>query len=169
MQTKIQNNIVLIGMAGAGKSSVGVILAKKLNLNFVDVDTLIEEKQQAPLQQIVDDLGVTGFRNLEEQVILRMQQKNHVIATGGSAIYSESGMTHLKQSSLFILLDVPLPILQQRVGDFSSRGLIKTEGQSFGQLFYERLPLYRKYADVIVPCDGKSVDAICQLICKILS
>ena len=166
MQTKNQNNIVLIGMAGAGKSSVGIVLAKKLNLNFIDVDTLIEEKQQAPLQQIVNDLGITGFRKLEEKVILHMQQQNHVIATGGSAIYSETGMTHLKQSSLFILLDVPLSVLQQRVGDFSSRGLIKAEGQSFEQLFQERLPLYQKYADITIPCDGKSVTAICQLICK---
>lgn len=163
---KKKNNIVLIGMAGAGKSSVGVQLAKELNLHFVDVDTLIEENQHASLQKIVDDHGVTAFRRLEEKVILTMQQQNHVIATGGSAIYSEAGMTHLKQSSCFILLDVPLPILQQRVDNFSSRGLVKSANQSFEQLFEERYPLYQKHADYVIPCDGKSIDTICKEIGK---
>jgi len=163
MQKK-KNNIVLIGMAGAGKSSVGAILAKNMHLHFVDVDTLIEEDQGAPLQQVLENHGVPGFRKLEEKVILTMQQQNYVIATGGSAIYSEAGMAYLKRSSILILLDVPLPILQQRVGNFSSRGLVKTEDQSFGQLFEERQPLYQKHADCIVSCDGKSVETICQLI-----
>jgi len=163
---KKKNNIVLIGMAGAGKSSVGISLAEELNLNFVDVDTLIEKDQQMPLQRILDIQGVTGFRKLEEMIILSMKQQNHVIATGGSAIYSEAGMAHLKQSALLVLLEVPLPILQQRVGNCSSRGLVKTEGQSFEQLFKERLPLYRQYADHIIPCKEKSVKTICQLICQ---
>ncbi len=160
MQKK--NNIVLIGMAGAGKSSVGVALAKELNLHFVDVDTLIEKNQKAPLQKILNEHGITGFRKLEEKVILTMHQQNHVIATGGSAIYSEAGMAHLKQSSTFILLDVPLPILQQRVGTCSSRGVVKSEGQSFEQLFEERLPLYQKYADYVISCEGKSINTICK-------
>lgn len=161
---KMKNNIVLIGMAGAGKSSVGAFLAKTMNLHFVDVDTLIEEDQNAPLQQVLERHGVPGFRKLEEKVILTMQQRNHVIATGGSAIYSEAGMAHLKQFSLLVLLDVPLPILQQRVGNFSSRGLVKTEGQSFAELVEERLPLYQKHADCTVSCDEKTVETICQLI-----
>jgi shikimate kinase len=163
MQKK-KNNIVLIGMAGAGKSSVGTALAKNLRLRFVDVDTLIEEDQKAPLQQVLNNHGVAGFRKLEEKVILTMEQQGHVIATGGSAIYSEPGMAYLKRSSILVLLDVPLPILQQRVGNFGSRGLVKTKGQSFEQLFEERLPLYQKHADFIISCDKKSIDAICQLI-----
>ncbi len=163
MQKK-KTNIVLIGMAGAGKSSVGEILAQSMRLHFVDVDTLIEEDQNAPLQQVLESHGIPGFRKLEEAVILAMQQQKHVIATGGSAIYSEAGMAHLKQSSVFVLLDVPLPILQQRVGNFSSRGLVKAADQSFEQLFAERLPLYQKHADCIVSCDGKPVETICQLI-----
>ena len=165
MQKK-KNNIVLIGMAGAGKSSVGTTLAKTLKLQFVDVDTLIEENQEAPLQHVLDSNGITGFRKLEEKILLTMQQQNHVIATGGSAIYSEAGMTHLKHSSILVLLDVPLSILQQRVGNFGSRGLVKAEGQSFEQLYEERFPLYQKHADLIIPCEGKSIEAICQLIKK---
>ncbi len=163
---KKKNNIVLIGMAGAGKSSVGVQLAKELNLHFVDVDTLIEESQHASLQKLLDDHGVTAFRKLEEKVILTMQQQNHVIATGGSAIYSEAGMAHLKQSSIFILLDVPLPVLQQRVGNFGSRGLVKSANQSFEQLLKERLPLYQKHADYVISCDGESINTICKEIGK---
>ena len=151
-------------MAGAGKSTVGVTLAKLLNLDFVDVDILIEVDQQAPLQSVLENLGISKFRQVEEKVILAMQQQKHVIATGGSAIYSESAMTHLKHSAVLVFLDVPLPVLQQRVGNFNSRGLVKTEDQSFGELFAERLPLYQKHADSVVSCDGKSIDTICQFI-----
>lgn len=161
---KNKSNIVLIGMAGSGKSTVGTDLARLLGLGFVDVDTLIEADQHAPLQDLLNDLGVQGFRNLEEKVILSMQYKNHVIATGGSAIYSEAGIAHLKRSSVLVLLDVALPVLQQRVGDCSMRGLVKTENQSFAQLFEERSPLYQKHADIVIPCGDKSGTSLCQLI-----
>lgn len=163
MQNK-KTNIVLIGMAGAGKSSVGAALAKALSLPFVDVDTLIEKNQKAPLQKVLDTLGVTNFRKLEEKVILRMRPQKHVIATGGSAIYSDTGMAHLKYSSILILLDVPLSVLLHRIGNFNSRGLVKADGQSFEQLFTERQPLYQKHADVIVSCENKSIELICQSI-----
>lgn len=161
---KNKSNIVLIGMAGSGKSTVGIALARLLGLGFIDVDTLIEADQPAPLQDLLNDLGVQGFRNLEERVILSMQYKNHVIATGGSAIYSEAGIAHLKRSAVLVLLDVTLPVLQQRVGDCSMRGLVKTENQSFAQLFEERSPLYRKHADIVITCGEKSVTNLCQLI-----
>ncbi len=161
---KNKSNIVLIGMAGSGKSTVGAALARLLGLGFIDVDTLIEADQHAPLQDLLNDLGVQGFRNLEEQVILSMQYKNHVIATGGSAIYSEAGIAHLKRSSVLVLLDVALPVLQQRVGNCSMRGLVKTEKQSFAQLFEERSPLYQKHADIVISCGDKSVTSVCQLI-----
>ncbi len=165
MQKK-KSNIVLIGMAGAGKSTIGVELSRLLGLDFVDIDTLIEKDQQTPLQDILSDLGVQGFRQLEERLICSMAQQNHVIATGGSAIYSEAGMQHLKRSSVFVLLDVSLPVLQQRVADYSSRGLVKNEHQSFAQLFAERLPLYQKHADVVISCTEQSVSATCQSIRK---
>lgn len=158
------SNIVLIGMAGAGKSTVGRELSRSCGLDFVDVDTLIEANQAAPLQELVNDLGTMGFRSLEEKILLTLSYQNHVIATGGSAIYSQAGMEHLKQSGLMVLLDVSLALLQKRVGDFSARGLVKTDGQSFEQLFAERLPLYRKHADLTIECTDRSVSAICQSI-----
>jgi shikimate kinase len=163
MQNK-KSNIVLVGMAGSGKSTVGADLARILGLGFVDVDMLIEADQQAPLQDLLNDLGVQGFRNLEEKVILSIQYKNHVIATGGSAIYSDLGIAHLKRTAVLIFLDVALSILQQRIGDFSLRGLVKTKEQSFAQLYDERLPLYQKYADLVISCDDRSVASVCQLI-----
>lgn len=164
-----KSNIVLVGMAGSGKSSVGAELARGLDMGFVDVDKLIEDDQHAPLQDLLNDLGLQGFRNLEEKVILSTQYINHVIATGGSAIYSDAGIAHLKCSSVVVFLDVALPVLQQRIGDFSSRGLVKTKEQSFAQLFEERLPLYQKHADLIISCGDKSVASVCQLIREKLS
>ncbi|MEN8199640.1 MAG: shikimate kinase [Thermodesulfobacteriota bacterium] len=163
-EERSKTNIVLIGMAGSGKSSVGSVLAPLLDLAFVDVDRLIEEDQQLPLQQSLNDLGVQGFRALEEKIILAMDYHDHVIATGGSAIYSRAGMEHLQHSGVLIFLDVPLPILKKRVGDFSSRGLVKTGSQSFEQVFAERLPLYRRHADLVVECGEQSVMAICESI-----
>ncbi len=161
-----KSNIVLIGMAGAGKSTVGKGLAQLSDLGFVDVDTLIEEDQKTPLQNLLNDLGAQGFRNLEEKVLLSLAYHNHVIATGGSAIYSEAGIEHLKKSSILVYLDVALPLLKQRVGDFSSRGLVKTDNQSFEQVFAERQALYTKYADLVVDCTDRSVTDICKAIQK---
>ncbi|MEA3468056.1 MAG: shikimate kinase [Thermodesulfobacteriota bacterium] len=159
-----KSNIVLIGMAGAGKSTVGKGLARLSHLGFVDVDTLIEEDQKTLLQNLLNDLGAQGFRNLEEKVLLSLAYHNHVIATGGSAIYSEAGIEHLKKSSILVYLDVALPILKQRVGDFSSRGLVKTDNQSFEQVFAERQPLYAKHAELVVDCTDRSVTDICKVI-----
>ncbi len=161
-----KSNIVLIGMAGAGKSTVGKELAHMSNLGFVDVDTLIEEDRKTPLQNLLNDLGAQGFRNVEEKMLLSLAYHNHVIATGGSAIYSEAGIKHLKESSVLVYLDVALPLLKQRVGDFSSRGFVKTGNQSFDQVFAERQPLYVQYADLVFDCTDCSVTDICKAIRK---
>ncbi len=159
-----KSNIVLIGMAGAGKSTVGKELARLSNLGFVDVDNLIEEDQKSPLQDLLNNLGVQGFRQVEEKVLLSLVYHNHVIATGGSAIYSESGIEHLKISGILAYLDVPLSLLKERVGDFSSRGLVKTDNQNFDQVFKERQPLYVKHADLVLDCSDRSVTDICKAI-----
>lgn len=159
-----KTNIVLIGMAGAGKSTVGKQLAELLGLAFVDTDSLIEEDQGLPLQEVLNALGVQEFRKLEEKVLLSIGHRQHVLATGGSAIYSQSGISHLQKSSTIVLLDVELAILKQRVGDFSSRGLVKTANQSFDEVFAERQPLYTKNADYIINCTERSVSDICKSI-----
>ncbi|MBU1140498.1 MAG: shikimate kinase [Proteobacteria bacterium] len=160
----MKTNIALIGMAGAGKSSVGSELASLLGLAFVDVDILIEEDQGLPLQEVLKASGLQGFRVLEEKILLSLNRQNHVIATGGSAIYSDAGMKHLKKTAYLVLLDVALPVLEQRVGDFAERGLVKEGSQSFAQLFAERQPLYRNHADLIVPCTDRSVADVCRFI-----
>lgn len=159
-----KSNIALIGMAGAGKSTVGKELAHLNNLGFVDVDTLMEKEQKTSLQDLLTTLGVQGFRNLEEKTLLSLSYQNHIIATGGSAIYSETGIAHLKESSILVYLDVALPLLKLRVGDFSSRGFVKTADQNFDQVFAERQPLYSKHADFVVNCTDRSVSEICRKI-----
>jgi shikimate kinase len=155
---------VLIGMPGSGKSTVGVILAKKVMKDFVDTDILIQKSQSRPLQEIVDSEGYLALREIEEQVLLTLAVDNHVISTGGSAVYGERAMAHLKSKGVVVFLDVTLETLEARVPDFSTRGLAKRPDQSFAELFVERNALYRKYADLTVKCDGLTPEQVCAAI-----
>lgn len=151
-------------MAGAGKSTVGPLLAQMLSYGFIDVDDLIVADQQQSLQELVDRHGAVWFRELEERILLGLERQHHVIATGGSAIYGEAGMRHLQESGLVVYLDVPLKVLEARVGDVAIRGLARAEGQSFAQLYAERQPLYHRYADIRIVCAGKTLAQICAAI-----
>ncbi|NOQ47486.1 MAG: shikimate kinase [Desulfobulbaceae bacterium] len=148
------NNIILIGMAGAGKSTIGPLLAEKLGYSYVDTDDLIAVSRGRSLQEILDNLGQQDFRKLEEQTMLSLSLHRHIIATGGSVIYSDSAMRHLAEIGLIMLLDVDLNTLKKRVNNQNSRGLINPSGSSFDELFRKRRPLYEKYADVTVDCAG---------------
>jgi len=159
-----KTNLVLIGTAGAGKSTVGPLLARSLAYGFVDVDDLIAADQQQSLQELVDRHGAAWFRLLEEKILLGLELRRHVIATGGSAVYGEAGMRHLKESGLVVFLDVPLAVLESRVGDGASRGLVREPGQSFAQLFAQRRPLYCRYADIRIDCSGRSGLQVCEAI-----
>jgi len=159
-----KKNLVLIGMAGAGKSTVGPLLAEKLSYGFVDVDALIEADQQQSLQELVDQHGAGWFRQLEETILLGLDLGRHVIATGGSAVYGKDGMAHLQKSGVVVFLDLPLAVLEARVGDGATRGLAREEGQSFAHLFTERQPLYGRYADLTIGCDGQSPAQISEMI-----
>lgn len=158
------SNIVLIGMPGSGKSTVGVILAKKTARAFVDTDVLIQTAENQTLQQIVDQKGHAELRKIEEALLLGLKIKNHVIATGGSAVYSDAAMAHLKSDGIIVFLDADLATLEQRVGDFSARGIAKRPEQSFAQLYAERLELYQKHADITVYCAGMAQEAVCDQI-----
>ena len=125
MSSDSKSNIVLIGMAGSGKSSVGKMLARKMNKSFVDTDDLIVKAQNRPLQEIIDSEGPMGFRRIEEEVLLAVNVRNHVIATGGSSIYSRQGIDHLARYGVIIFLQTNLDVLRKRVGDTSERGLVK--------------------------------------------
>jgi shikimate kinase len=158
------SNIVLIGMPGSGKSTVGVILAKLTSRSFVDTDVLIQTKQGRSLQNIVDRHGYLALRAIEEKVLLDLDCRSHVIATGGSAVYSRAAMGHLKSYGIVVFLNVGLDTLKSRVHDFETRGLAKRPDQSVSDLFAERSVLYRQYADVTIDCVGLSHEEVCAKI-----
>lgn len=162
------SNIVLIGMPGSGKSTVGVILAKMISHDFLDTDVLIQTLTGRSLQDIVDMDGHLGLRKIEEDVLLGLDCRNHVIATGGSAAYSHAAMIHLKSNALMVFLDVDLPTLESRVSDFDTRGLAKLPDQTFADLFHERFPLYTKYADITVACSKIIQEEVCKKIIQAL-
>ncbi|HTZ16882.1 MAG TPA: shikimate kinase [Dissulfurispiraceae bacterium] len=160
------SNIVLIGMPGSGKSTVGVILAKLASLDFVDTDILIQSAAQRPLQEIVDEEGYMALRKMEEEILLKLHCNRHVIATGGSAVYSPLAMNHLKANGIVVFLDVDLATLKSRIRDYKSRGLAKHPDQTLEGLFEERLILYRRYADLTVNGSGTTQEEVCAAILK---
>ncbi len=150
------NNITLIGMPGAGKSTIGIILAKNLGLGFIDTDVLIQINQQKTLQQIIDETDHLHLRAIEEQEILKLNIDHHVIATGGSVVYSPKAMAHLLGMSTVLFLEVSFKELLRRIHNFESRGIAKAANQTFRELFEERQILYRQYAEITV--DGNERD-----------
>ena len=148
-------NVVLVGMPGAGKSTIGHLLAGELERKFIDTDQLIEMTAGKSLQQIVDEHGAAGLRQIEEQVILNLDCQGAIIATGGSAIYSEAGMAHLARNGLIVYLKTGLAELTRRIGNLATRGLLREPGQTLEDLFRERVPLYERYADITVSCEGE--------------
>ena len=153
-------------MPGSGKSTVGVLLAKRTSRDFVDTDVLIQVSQGRTLQDIVDTDGHQALRRIEEKVLLALDCHDHVIATGGSAAYSHAAMQHLKANGVIVFLDVDLPTLESRVRDFNTRGLAKRPDQSFADLFDERSVLYEKYADVTVQNTHVTQEEICETIIR---
>lgn len=161
-------SIVLIGMPGAGKSTVGVLLAKRLALGFIDTDLLIQEIEGKALQDIVDGEGYEVLRDVEEKVLCALEARHAVIATGGSAVYSERAMAHLRQLGDLVYLQLPLAGILARVRNLETRGLARRPGQTLEDLFHERALLYERHAQVSLNCEGLSaeetVDAICDAL-----
>ena len=156
--------MVLIGMPGSGKSTVGVLLAKAAQRSFLDTDVTIQAKEGRSLQEIIDREGLDFFRRLEERYILSLRVSACVIATGGSAVYYPAAMAHLASSGVIIHLDLDLPSLTKRLPDLHSRGVVRVPGQTLNGLFEERKPLYQKYARVTVPCAGHTHEQIVNVI-----
>lgn len=148
-------NIVLIGMPGCGKSTVGVLLAKSLGYDFLDTDLLIQRKAGKRLQEIIDTQGMQAFLAAEEEALCSVEARGTVIATGGSAVYSARGMEHLAEHGLVVWLRVDLPTLEARLGDFAARGIAGANAGDLAAIFAEREPLYARYAQITVNCaDG---------------
>ena len=159
-----KTNIILIGMPGSGKSTIGVILAKSLAMQFIDTDILIQMDQQKTLQEIIDSQGHMALRNIEERVLLKVNCSNHIIATGGSAPYSNPAMNHLKRDGVTIFLHTALQTLKSRIHNYETRGLAKRPEQTFQDLFSERSILYKKYGDITVETSSHTQDQVCDEI-----
>lgn len=156
----MKNSIVLIGMPGAGKSTVGVLLAKQMAKSFVDTDILIQERLGESLQSYLDKNGYLALRRIEEEVLLDSEFCHHIISTGGSAVYSGSGMQSLQNIGVIVYLDISLATMQSRVVNKDSRGIACKPGVTLEEVFGERLPLYENYAEITVNCGNLSPEEI---------
>ena len=150
----MKNNIVLIGMPGCGKSTIGVVLAKVLGYRFLDADLLIQEQEGRRLSQIIEEEGIQGFDRIENQVNASIQAERTVIATGGSVVYGREAMEHLGTIGTILYIKLPYEEIQKRLGDLNERGITIKDGQTLLDLYRERVPLYEKYAHLTVETDG---------------
>jgi shikimate kinase len=148
-------NIIIIGMPGAGKSTMGVILAKTLGRNFIDTDIVAQETSGRLLQEIIDEEGTGAFLKTEEKTILSLHGHNAVIATGGSVVFSRKAMEHLRKDGVVIYLKISFEEMVRRVSNITTRGIVLAAGQSLHEMYDQRVPLYEKYADITIDCsDG---------------
>lgn len=153
-------NIILIGMPGVGKSTTGIILAKTLAKDFIDTDVLIQVRYNKSLQDIVDEYDYLKLRRIEEEEILLLNVSNTVIATGGSAVYSEKAMAHLKENGRIVYLKLELDELLMRIDNLGTRGIAKSKDQSFEDLYKEREKLYGKHGEIVIGCKDKKHEHI---------
>lgn len=161
-------HIVLIGMPGSGKSTLGVLLAKRLGMRFVDTDLEIQARQGRRLQEIIDRDGLEAMRRLERQVLLELSPAGCVVATGGSAIYYEDAMVHLADGGCVVYLRASLATLVSRIGDMNSRGMVIQPGMTFEQLFAQRQPLYEKYAQATLDCDAAGHEELLAALVRLV-
>ena len=153
-------NIVLIGMPGAGKSTVGVVLAKALGMQFVDTDILIQERAGRMLQEILDKDGPDVFKRIEEEAILSLQPHRAVIATGGSVVFSGDAMPHLKAAGSIVYLEISYAEMEARLKNITTRGILLLPGQNLRKMYDERISLYETYADLTVACTGGDLESV---------
>ncbi len=160
----MKDNIIMIGMPGAGKSTVGVILAKALNYHFLDSDLVIQEKEGRLLREIIAEDGLDAFIKIEEEVNAGIDTERTVIATGGSVIYGAEAMEHFKEIGTIVYIKLSYENVLSRVGNPKKRGVVLKESQSFLDLYEERCPLYEKYADITVEADGLEIGDVLEKI-----
>jgi shikimate kinase len=159
-------NIVLIGMPGAGKSTIGVVLAKNLGMAFMDSDIVIQQVENKKLHELIDEHGQEGFLEIEDRVNASLNPKSAVIATGGSVVYGEKAMKHLGEIALVCYLKLSYESIKDRLGDLHERGVVLKDGQTLKDLYDERVPLYEKYANMTVDCENKNIREIVMEIAK---
>jgi shikimate kinase len=159
-----KNNIILIGMPAVGKSTIGVLLAKRLGRYFLDTDIYIQAVVGKTLQQVIDEQGLEEFCKIESEQIACIDKENCVIATGGSAVYSEPAMKHLKANGIIIYLDLPLEMIKKRLTDLNIRGVVMSKDQTLDDLYKKRTPLYEKWADVKIDCNNLTHEQVIEKI-----
>lgn len=165
----MKNNIVLIGMPGAGKSTVGVLLAKAMNYNFIDTDLTIQQENGKKLYEIIADKGIDEFLNIENDVLSRVDAHNAVIATGGSAVYGEEAMSHLSEIGHIVYLKLSCVEIVRRVSNIKTRGIAMKKGKTIFDIYEERVPLYEKYAEIVVDCENTTIEECVEKIVNIIS
>ena len=164
----MKNNIVLIGMPGVGKSTIGVILAKMLGYNFLDTDLIIQEKEQKLLSELIKEKGVYEFIEIENEIGRGLIAEKSVIATGGSIIYGKDAMDNLKKIGVIIYLKQDFNHIKDRVKNIHGRGVVLRENQTFEELYNERIELYEKYADLIVIEGNKDIEETLKAILDVI-
>ncbi|MFW5677879.1 MAG: shikimate kinase [Acetivibrio ethanolgignens] len=163
------DNLILIGMPACGKSTVGVILAKTLGMKFLDTDLLIQEREGALLQELIDTKGNDYFKKVEEYVLRSVETENTVISTGGSAVYYPEAMKHFKKKGKIIYLKVSFEEIEKRLNNITTRGITMGPGQTLRDLYDSRVPLYEKYADIVVDNDNPDMEETVRIITQISS
>ena len=158
-------NIVLIGMPGAGKSTMGVILAKVLGMNFIDSDLLIQKQEGMLLKDIIKKVGLKGYIAIENQVNRDISAENTVIATGGSVIYCDQAMEHFRNTAKVIYIKLSYDTISKRLGNIRQRGVVLRDGQTLFDLYRERIPLYEKYAHITIDAEGLGMEELMEKIC----
>ena len=159
----MKKNVILIGMPGSGKSTIGVVLAKLLCYQFVDMDIVIQEQEKRLLREIIADEGNDGFMEIENRVNAEYNAEYTVIAPGGSVIYGREAMEHLKEIGTIVYLKLSYKSLEERLGDLRARGVVLKDGYTLRDLYNERTPLYEKYADIIIPRGGENAPGLDML------
>lgn len=162
----MKSNIVLIGMPGVGKSTIGVVLAKNLGYHFMDSDIVIQQQTGKLLHEIITEKGLDGFLQTEDEVNAGIDAEKTVIATGGSAVFGKHAMQHLGENGTIIYLSLPYEQIEERLGDLHKRGVALRENQTLYDIYQERIPLYEKYADLIIDCQQKSIRQIVAEIAR---
>lgn len=166
-----KSNLVLIGMPGAGKSSMGVVAAKMLGMDFIDADLLIQNRFGRTLARLIDELGAEGFIEIENEVLCDIECENTVVATGGSAIYSEEAMAHLREMGTIVYLQASFEELVERLGELAERGVVMREssGNTLADLYAERIPLYERWAEITISCDGLSIRETAESLVRLMA
>lgn len=162
----MKSNIVLIGMAASGKSTTGVVLAKTIQKNFVDTDLYIQQRTGKTLQDILNQDGIEAFKEIEADVLTGVNEKDSVISTGGSAVYYPEAMKALGENGIIVYLNVPLEVIEERLSNIKTRGVILKKGETIEDLYNYRKPMYEKYADIVIDAGYTTLEETVELICE---